>query len=36
MMLSVSPCLLKPVSHYDEHILKEKIPKKDKDKNKND
>ena len=33
MMLSVSPCLLKPVSHYDEHILKEKIPKKDKNKN---
>ena len=37
MMLSVSPCLLKPVSHYDEHILKEKMPKKeDKNKNKND
>ena len=37
MMLSVSPCLLKPVSHYDEHILKEKMPKKEeKNKNKND
>ena len=37
MMLSVSPCLLKPVSHYDEHILKEKMPKKvDVNKNEND
>ena len=27
MILSVSPCLLKPVSHYDEQILKELIHK---------
>ena len=36
MMLSVSPCLLKTITHYDEHFLKEKMPKKEEDKNQND
>jgi adenylate kinase family enzyme len=27
MMLSASPCLLKKIAPYDEHILKQKIPK---------
>ena len=27
MMLSTSPCLLKKIASYDEHILKQKIPK---------
>ena len=35
MMLSVSPCLLKTITNYDEHILKQKMDK-NKDKNKND
>ena len=36
MMLSVSPCLLKTITHYDEHFLKGKMPKKEEEKNKND
>ena len=36
MMLSVSPCLLKTITHYDEHFLKEKMPKNEEDKNQND
>ena len=35
MMLSVSPCLLKTITHYDEHFLKGKMDKKE-EKKKND
>ena len=34
MMLSVSPCLLKIITAYNEHLLKQKLPKKEED-NKN-
>ena len=29
MMLSVSPCLLKIITAYNEHLLKQKLPKKE-------